>query len=216
MNDDLMYAPKHFRVEDRKRLSAFIERNSFGVLLSNDGRARCQSSWLPFLVSSEGTHLEGHLARANSQWRGWTKSASVSVLFLGPHAYVSPTACGEEAGPQIPTWNYAAVRVDGVIEIVEDPTEGQAIISRLVVQNERDRDPQWTFDADSEFSQALLKAIVCFRISIKSMYGSFKMSQNKSESVQDRVVEYLRQSGALSDQACGIFMRESQEEKKTD
>lgn len=210
-----MYTPKHFRVTDRNDLVAFIGRYGFGVLLSSNDQGRCQNSWLPLVLNTDETMLEGHIARANPQWRGWTKKTSVSVLFLGPHAYISPTAYGE--GANVPTWNYATVRVDGAIEIVDDPGEGVAIVSRLVEQNERDRSPQWTFDADSEFSQGLLKAIVCFRIRIESMHGSFKMNQNKPESVQDRVIDYLsQQHGGLSDQACAAFMRDLRTEQDSE
>ncbi len=199
-----MYAPQAFRVEDRERLQAFIAQVGFGLLVSGHSQGASQSSWLPFLLSEDGQSLEGHLARANPQWKGWEKEAFVSVHFLGPHAYISPNAY--PAGPSVPTWNYAAARVDGEIEIVHDNALRVEIVARLVEANEASQEPPWQFERDSEFVQGLLKAIVCFRINIRQICGSFKMSQNKEAGSRKRVIRYLKQSGGLLDQACAAFM----------
>lgn len=201
---DLLYSPDHFRVEDRERLDAFIEQHGFGVLLSNSNQGELRSSWLPLMLSNDRLSLEGHLARANPQWRDWTSSSSASVLFLGPHAYISPTAYSAQMS--VPTWNYATVRVEGKIDIVEESGAAVEIVSNLVAKHEHDRDPKWEFDSDSEFSKGLLKAIVCFRLRIESIYGSFKMSQNKPQGDRESVIESLRQTGSLSDQDCAVFM----------
>jgi transcriptional regulator len=156
------------------------------------------------MLSSDRLSLEGHLARANPQWRDGVSSPSTSVLFLGPHAYISPTAYSTDMN--VPTWNNTTVRVDGEIGIVKESDAAVEIVSKLVAKHEQNRDPIWEFDSDSEFSKGLLKAIVCFRLQIKSIYGSFKMSQNKSDVDRGRVIEYLRQTGSLSDQECAAFM----------
>jgi transcriptional regulator len=206
---DLLYSPDHFRVEDRKRLETFVGQHGFGVLLSTSCAGELRSSWLPLMLSSDHLSLEGHLARANPQWRDWESSPSVSVLFLGPHAYISPTAYS--APMNVPTWNYSTVRVDGGISIVEDGAAAIGIVSNLVAKHERNLEPSWEFDAESEFLKKLLNAIVCFRIRIDSIYGSFKMSQNKSDEDRGRVIEYLRSTGSLSDQDCADFVEELRE-----
>lgn len=202
-----MYAPQAFRVEDRKRLQDFIARYGFGLLLSDHESGEKQHSWLPFLLSESGEFLEGHLARANPQWQSWRERATVSVHFLGPHAYISPNAY--PPGPSVPTWNYAAVRVDGQIAVVHEDAARLEIVSRMVEANEKTQAQPWEFEPNSEFSQGLLKAIVCFRIRIESIFGNFKMSQNKSSETREQVMEYLRQSGGLSEQSCASFMEDS-------
>ncbi len=203
---ELMYAPQAFRVRDRERLQAFVAQYGFGLLLSDEESNGQHSTWLPFLLSRDGEFLEGHLALANPQWRSWRGNAKVSVHFLGPHAYVSPNAY--PPGPSVPTWNYAAVRVDGQITVVEEDASRLEIVSRLVEANERWQPQAWEFEQSSEFSQGLLKAIVCFRIRIESICGSFKMSQNKAPETRDRVAEYLRQSGGLPERSCASFMED--------
>lgn len=201
---ELMYSPSHFRVEDRERLDAFVEQHGFGVLLSRSTEGELRNSWLPLMLGSDGQSLEGHLARANLQWREWDSAPSVSALFLGPHAYISPTAYSTQLS--VPTWNYATVRVDGQVSVVEDQDEALGIVSKLVAKHEGQRETSWEFDSESDFSKGLLKAIVCFRIRIDSIAGSFKMNQNKSLDERGRVVDYLRQTGSLSDQDCAAFM----------
>ncbi|HUR55995.1 MAG TPA: FMN-binding negative transcriptional regulator, partial [Gemmataceae bacterium] len=64
-----MYVPPHFAVADRDTLHAFIERHSFGLLVSHAGGAPF-ASHLPFLLErDDGPHgtLIGHMARANPQ-----------------------------------------------------------------------------------------------------------------------------------------------------
>src|ERR1700751_5814241 len=114
-----MYVPAAFAVSDLAKLHAFIERNSFGLLVSEvDGRPF--ASHLPFLLErnagSNGT-LIGHMARANLQWKD-AHGQNALAIFSGPHAYVSPT--WYEAEQVVPTWNYVAVHAYGRVEIVED------------------------------------------------------------------------------------------------
>src|SRR5438445_13331101 len=107
-----MYIPAHFLESDLPTLHEFIERNSFGLLVSQcDGSPF--ASHLPFLLErssgSRGT-LVGHMARANPQWEQ-ASGQRVLAVFSGPHAYISPT--WYEADAVVPTWNYAAVHVTG-------------------------------------------------------------------------------------------------------
>ena len=66
-----MYVPSHFAEADLPTLHAFIERYSFGLLVSQvDGMPF--ANHLPFLLDrTAGSHgaLIGHMARANPQWR---------------------------------------------------------------------------------------------------------------------------------------------------
>src|SRR5690349_5446526 len=98
-----MYVPAPFAVTDIVRLHDFIERNSFGLLVSQvEGRPF--ASHLPFLLDrkacANGT-LVGHVARANPQWKE-AQGQSALAVFSGPHAYVSPT--WYEAEQVVPTW----------------------------------------------------------------------------------------------------------------
>ena len=67
-----MYVPTAFAETDQGKLHAFIEANSFGLLVSaHDGEPF--ATHLPFLLErASGPHgvLLGHVARANPHWQG--------------------------------------------------------------------------------------------------------------------------------------------------
>ena len=104
----MMYVPSHYHQPDLKTLHDFIQRNSFGLLVSQlDGLPF--ATHLPFLLEREsGEHgtLVGHTARANPQCAA-AKDQTVLAVFSGPHSYISPS--WYEAENVVPTWNYIAV-----------------------------------------------------------------------------------------------------------
>lgn len=113
-----MYIPAAFAEANLTTLHDFIERHSFGQLVSQvEGLPF--ASHLPFLLDrASGPHgaLVGHMARANPQWREANGQTALAI-FSGPHAYVSPT--WYEAEQVVPTWNYTAVHAYGRLKVVE-------------------------------------------------------------------------------------------------
>src|SRR4051794_27392492 len=100
-----MYVPSAFAESDLNKLHDFIERNSFGLLVSLV-KGVPFATHLPFLLernSGPDGSLVGHMARANPHWQE-LEAQTVLVVFSGPHAYISPT--WYEAENVVPTWNY--------------------------------------------------------------------------------------------------------------
>src|SRR5262249_23860570 len=83
-----MYIPAAFAEADLGKLHDFIERNSFGLLVSQvDGLPF--ATHLPFLLERRtGPHgsLVCHVARGNPQWRQAGGQTALAI-FSGPHAY---------------------------------------------------------------------------------------------------------------------------------
>jgi transcriptional regulator len=197
-----MYLPDQFTVEDRETLYDVIRGNSFGLLVSQvDG---CPfASHLPFLL--EGNVLVAHMARANPHWRGFADDGEVLCVFQGPHAYISPSWYAEEKA--VPTWNYAAVHVYGVPEIVDDAAAAYADQKKLVDTHESGFAEPWRLeDRDREFVDGMIRSIVNFRIPIARVEGKFKLSQNRPAQDQKNVVDALSGSGDSMDAACGNLM----------
>src|SRR5438477_3101686 len=114
-----MYVPPHFAESDPAALHAFVERHSFGLLVSQVGGVPF-ATHLPLLLDrAAGPHgtLVGHVARANPHWRHLAGQTTLAV-FAGPHAYISPS--WYQAENMVPTWNYTAVHATGPVEVVED------------------------------------------------------------------------------------------------
>jgi transcriptional regulator len=189
-----MYVPAAFAETDLTRLHEFIERHSFGLLVSQlDGLPF--ASHLPFLLErTTGPHgsLVGHVARANPQWRQAAGQTALAI-FAGPHAYVSPT--WYEAEQVVPTWNYTAVHAYGRVDIIQAEDALLEIVQKSVRVYERAMPRPWTFDASDPFVKRLLAQIVGLRIEIERVEGKFKLNQNQPAERRRKVVGALRQRG---------------------
>ena len=189
-----MYVPTAFVESDLRVLHDFIERNSFGLLISQvEGKPF--ASHLPFLLdrkAGEKGMLVGHFARVNPQWQEMDSTNTLAV-FSGPHAYISPT--WYEAENAVPTWNYLAVHVTGQVTILHDEKSLLDIVQQSVTVYEQTMEKPWTMGPESTFVNRLLAQIVGFKIEITSIEGKFKLNQNHPVARREKVVKALREQG---------------------
>jgi transcriptional regulator len=191
-----MYVPHRYRVDDERALDEFVRAHGFALLLTAAGGVPTGSHVPVELVrTADGARLlEGHLARANPQWRTFGGGARALAVFLGPHAYVSSSWYDHE---NVPTWNYQAVHLSGPIEPVHDPAELLDMVRRLARHYEPAGTPDG-FDVDRltpRFRAAELRGIVGFRVRVERVEAAFKLSQNRDAANRARVVERLRARG---------------------
>jgi len=186
-----MYIPDHFQQSDAGKLFEFIEQNAFGLLVSQvDGEPF--ASHLPFLLDrSSMPHgsLIAHLALANPQWRQ-AEGQNVLAIFSGPHAYISPS--WYEADRVVPTWNYVAVHVYGTLHLIQDQETLANVLRAFVERYEAALPRPWQFEAGSDFSQKMMKAVAGFRIDISRIEGKWKLNQNRPQEQRERVVRALQ------------------------
>ncbi len=182
-------------MHERAAIARLMHEHSFATLIT-PAAPEPMISHLPLLLvpgcEPHGTLL-GHFARANPHWQHARDAESIAV-FHGPHAYVSPSWYGEP-GRMVPTWNYANVHAHGALTLVEDPVEAQGIIDALVHRFEASRAKPWQFQREKRERDALLGAIVTFRMRIKHVDAKFKLSQNRGSEDRARVIEALRAEG---------------------
>ncbi len=202
-----MYVPNEFREDDVGALQALMQAYSFALLVTVDD-AGPFATHLPFLLDADrgpyGT-LVGHVARRNSQWRGFTAGHEALVVFQGPHAYVSPR--WYTAARNVPTWNYAAVHAYGVPRPLEGEAATRAVVERLVAVHEAGAAAPWSVaDAPAEYISRLLGAIVAFELPITRLEGKLKLSQNKTDADREGVVAALRASGDPMQAAVATLM----------
>ena len=189
-----MYIPEHFAETDLPTLHEFMCRHSFASLVTqHDGLPF--ASHLPMLLdSSIGTHgaLLGHMARNNAQWHDFAAGTEVLVMFLGPHAYVSP-AWYEPNPMAVPTWNFMAVHAYGEAHVLPED-ELEDTLRRLVDENEKAFSPPWKLELSRTMRERMLGAIVGFEIKLRRIEGKFKLSQNRTEQDQRNVIAQLSQT----------------------
>lgn len=195
-----MYIPKNLRIEDLDQLQQFVAEFGFALITSSDLTA----SHLPLLLKAEegefGT-LYGHMAKANGHWKT-IDAQTILAVFSGPHGYISPT--WYDTQPAVPTWNYAAVHVKGVVSLTDEETT-LSILTDTVAQYEPSLLNKSDLNDEGFIPEAyklkLAKAIVGFKISITSIEGKLKLGQHRSEADQAGVLEGLSASNRLDDQA---------------
>lgn len=201
-----MYVPPHFAVTELPVLHDFIERHSFGLLVSQVN-GEPFASHLPFLLDrTAGPHgtLIGHAARANPQWRDLAGQTALAI-FSGPHAYISPT--WYEAENVVPTWNYTAVHAYGRAELVEEHDALFEIVRRMVEVYEAGMPRPWVLEDTSTFVDRLLLQIVGFRIPLDRIEGKWKLNQNHSAERRERVARALEAQGGADAGGVAELMR---------
>jgi len=202
-----VYVPAHFAVEDRAAIARLVDEYPFATLVT-PAAPEPQVSHLPLLlVADAGPHgtLIGHMARANPHWRHAGGVDSIA-LFHGPHAYVSPSwyAKPEEA---VPTWNYVAIHAHGRLEVIEDGARSRDVLDALVQRFEGNRAAPWRFAMPERQRDALVGAIVAFRLRIERVSAKFKLSQNRPAADQVRVAAALDREGYAEALSVAEWMR---------
>ncbi len=200
-----MYIPEHFKETDPERITALIEANSFGMLVTAPAGVPFVTH-LPFLferaVGTQG-RLLGHVARANPQWQHFSSGHEVLAVFHGPHAYVSPSWY---VSPGVPTWNFAAVHVRGIARIIEDKARFATLLEQLTQTHESYAGSTWKPDFTSDRHAKMLDAIVGFEIEITDIQAKFKLSQNRSSEDRQRVTNELNHSHNQTNEAMAKLM----------
>jgi transcriptional regulator len=207
-----MYIPPAFRETRLDVLHGFIREHSFGTLVSRlDGELF--ATHLPFLLEADrgpnGT-LVGHMARANPHWRAFSQTPEQEslVMFLGPHAYISPAWYVSESS--VPTWNYTAVHVYGVARVLDDPTRVRQLLEATVRTFEDGSPAPWSTQRVSEdYIAHMARGIVAFELPIARMEGKRKFGQNRPVADVRGAVAGLRTSNDASRKAVAEQMEEA-------
>jgi len=184
-----MYIPKYFAIEDEQEVFDFIEGNSFAALITSRSGA-LKTSHVPLLLDRNEKVLSGHFARGNDHWQDLESADELLVIFQGPHTYVTPS--WYESEQMVPTWNYVAVHVKGKARLVAD-SDLLDLVTRLSNKHESQFEKPWAVDKVSDKKlNAMLRAIVGFRIDIEQLSAKAKLSQNRSEGDRNGVIKGLQ------------------------
>jgi transcriptional regulator len=205
-----MYTPRHNREEDQLKLYAFMKEYSFATLLTAKDDVP-KGTHLPFLVemAEGGLRLQAHMARANDQWRDFSETKEVLVIFQEPHGFVSPRHYEKQLS--VPTWNYVAVHAYGHARLLDEPTEKYGLLERMIEEHDADYLRQWE-QLPERFKREKLEGIVAFEIAVTRLQGRFKLSQDRTRAEQVNIInEFCRSQDALKSRV-GEMMRENLKE----
>ncbi len=203
-----MYTPIHNRESDRAKIIAFMRAYPFATLVTTRDE-KITATHLPVMIDEHDgdIFIIAHLARGNVQWMDFSGEATqvrdALVIFQEPHAFISTRHY--ERVQSVPTWNYVAVHAYGAPRILESQTERLNLVERMVLHFEGNLD-QWN-SLPTEFKQTKANGIVAFEIRVTRLDARFKLSQDRSRSEQENIVQSLT-AGAESQAAIGKMMQE--------
>lgn len=204
-----MYTPRSYRNDNPDELIALMRRYNFATLFTH----RAGESFvthLPFMVDpgrGERGTLVSHMARANPHWKAFEGAPPSVVVFMGPHAYISPAWYRDQE--TVPTWNYAVVHATGTPRLVMDGPGMRRIVTDLVENHEAPLGHPW--DTSQATVDDELPGIVGFEIPIDRLEGKFKMNQNRSREDQESVVRALEGSSDATEREIARWMRDNLE-----
>jgi transcriptional regulator len=201
-----MYTPKYFSMPERDRQLAFMRANSFATIVTTqDGGL--MASHVPVRANADedgALTLRFHLAKPNPQVAQLRAGGEVLLIFHGPHAYISPSNYEKEES--VPTWNYLAVHAYGIPAVVEDKAAKLAMLADLIGHYEAAFQMHWDALSD-KYRDGMLEGIVGFDIAVTRVEGKAKLSQNRSETDQRNVAEWLSAHAHETPRAVGDLMK---------
>lgn len=168
-----------------------MQRYSFATLvIVVDGVP--SATHLPFVVEQRDGKvvLISHLAKANPQ-ADQLLNGTALVIFAEPHAYISPKHYEDEKN--VPTWNYIAVHAYGTATLIENAEKKAGLLAQTINFYESGYMQQWQSLAD-DYKLNMMKGIVGFEISVDDLQGKKKISQNRSETERQNIINELSES----------------------
>ncbi|MEP3442445.1 MAG: FMN-binding negative transcriptional regulator [Sulfitobacter sp.] len=187
-----------FHDADTARNLAFARARGFGVLaVVEEGLPHL--SHVPFLLNTEGTQADLHLVRSNPIARMGEGPHPAKIAVSGPDSYVSPDWYG--VPDQVPTWNYIAVHLTGTLErlpqeVMRDMLDRQseAYEAQLLPKT-----PWTTAKMTPEVLEKMMRMIVPFRFTLTGVDGTWKLGQNKPDTVRRDAAGQMAEHGIGSD-----------------
>ena len=205
-----MYLPAHFAETRPHVLRDFVAAHPLGLLVTQNRAGGIDANSVPFFLDADDDAspgvLRAHVARANAIWKEARDDVDALVVFQGAEGYVSPAWYPSKAehGKVVPTWNYVMVQARGRLRAIDDRAWLRDFVSRLTDRHEAGRPAPWAAsDAPADFLETMLGAIVGIEITLSSLVGKWKVSQNRSAADRAGVVEGLvreRGDAALADE----------------
>ncbi|MEM8655302.1 MAG: FMN-binding negative transcriptional regulator [Pseudomonadota bacterium] len=179
-----------FHDQTADRNIAFARERAFGVLAVN-GEEGPMMSHVPFLIDEQGAQLDLHLVRSNPIARALKVPMTAKIAVSGADGYISPD--WYEVPDQVPTWNYIAVHITGVLELL--PHEMMRdMLDRQSKHFEDQLLPKTPWKTDKmtpEVLDKMMRQIVPCRMTIEAVDGTWKLNQNKPDEVRLRAADYV-------------------------
>lgn len=193
-----MHVYPSYRPAGQHEINQLVRDHPFAVLVSAMPGQAPVATHVPMLLpeghdadaSLVGATLRGHLGRANPHWQQLTEPGTrVLLVFSTSHAYVSPSTY--DPGPTAPTLDYAAVHLTGTIEVRHGEADVLDVVEDTVAAFEARRPQPWDPTESRALFARIAPGVVTFRVTVEHQESMFKLSQDKTPAVRERIREDL-------------------------
>jgi len=175
-----MYLPPQFKSEDRAHALALMRGHPLATLVSTDEEGWPYVTHLPLHIQERGDELVllGHVAKPNAHWRYLQARPGALAVFLGPHAYMSPSVYPDRQ--RVPTWSYLAVHCRVEATLVTDSEDKDRLLKQLIGDHEPAYAAQWR-TLGEDYARKMLAGIVAFELRVTELQCKLKLNQHRPE-----------------------------------
>src|SRR5579863_2237680 len=198
-----MYIPSFNAFTDKQEIIAFMQRYSFATIITTVDDVPV-ATHLPFLVKEQNDKLifRSHFAKANPQANQVFGKTSL-VIFTEPHAYISPSNYEKETN--VPTWNYIAVHAYGQATLIESLDQKAELLKHTIETFEVAYFKQWE-SLPEDYKLRMMNGIIAFEIEVTDLQAKKKLSQNRSEKEQQKIIHSLENSTDPNEREIAKYM----------
>ena len=202
-----MYIPKLNLATDRDEIVAFMKQFSFATIITAKENLPI-ATHLPFLVNVKDNSvvLTSHFAKANEHWAD-IENNKVLVIFSEPHAYISPKNYDKVLN--VPTWNYISVHAYGEGKLITETQKTFKILEATIDNYETAYRQQWD-NFPEEYKTKMAKGIVAFEILVTDLQAKKKLSQNRSNTEKQKIIDSLSKSNDTNEQIIAAYMKKDE------
>jgi transcriptional regulator len=190
----------HYAIDDMRDVRALIREYPWTLLVTATFPS-LHAAHAPCLLDPEDDHggetfelvIVGHIARADPLSADLQRGRELLLIFQGPHGYISPDWYG--GGPSVPTWNFTAVHVYGIADVLEGDAAFE-VLEHTVERFEEDRARPWRLRGQAlSYARTIASDVVSFRLRSTRIEAKAKLSQDKPPDIQRRIIAALEEPG---------------------
>lgn len=193
-----MYIPPHFAENDASELRTLIAEHPLAAVIYEFGESM-EAQHIPLIFDGENK-LIGHVAANNEIVAQLRDGEPVLAIFSGQESYISPNWYPSKAihHKHVPTWNYQVVHAKGKIAFRDDKKTKLSVVGKMTKHFETlvNGKNAWKLaDAPREYIEGMLVHIIVIEISLDSLIGKSKVSQNRDVADFDSVLNTMSKDG---------------------
>ena len=206
-----MHIPDIYQNNNPEEIRSFLKANAFGILVTSQDD-KTLATHIPMILATHenGTEiLHAHISKVNEQVAHLKDGAEVLCIFNGPHSYVSSSWYNFE---EVPTWNYIAVQVRGILKILDAAGLHASVKSLMDTYEAKQKNPV-DMEQLSAKTMRQMNGIIGFEIEINTIEAAYKLSQNRDDKNHEAVIDSLRENANPGEKAIADAMEKQRKSK---